>query len=100
MKIRFKFALLISVFWLTALPSPVLSNSFGESDSIRTESLNVHLNTTFFVAGESLLFRIYCVDAKGRPSIYSSTAYVELIGKDKKPLAQIKVKLLNGIGTG
>jgi hypothetical protein len=71
-------------------------------DAWRPESLAIHLNSTFFLTGESLLFNVYCF-TKGNPaarSALSSIAYIELIGEDQKPFAQMKVKLHNGIGNG
>lgn len=64
------------------------------------EFVTVHTNASFFVAGESLLFKIYCNDHAGRPSSVSSIAYVELIDKDKKPLTRIKIALHDGAGSG
>jgi hypothetical protein len=64
------------------------------------ETILIHLNSTFFLTGENLLFSIYCVNPAGKRSDLSLLAYVELIGEDQKPLKQMKVRLENGVGNG
>lgn len=65
------------------------------------EMITAHLNTTFFLAGETLYFQIYCLDAKtGKLSPLSKVAYAELVGSDGKPLARMKVSLDHGVGSG
>jgi hypothetical protein len=66
------------------------------------ESLMLHLNTTFFLTGETLHFKIYCLDknSSGKISQLSSVAYVELVGEDQQPLTQMKVRLEKGVGHG
>ena len=66
------------------------------------ETIVLHLNSTFFVAGETLFFQVYCFEGStlSKLSGVSSLAYVELIGVDQKPVAQMKVTMKNGMGSG
>jgi hypothetical protein len=75
-------------------------SSHQAKDSLGSEYLRLHLNTSFFLTGESLLFKAYCFSRSGKLSGLSTIAYVELIGEDQRPLAQLKIVLKNGVGSG
>jgi hypothetical protein len=65
------------------------------------ESMMVHMNTDVFLTGENLLFKLYCVESTSSTmSEISKMAYVELIGENHKPVAQIKITLEHGEGYG
>jgi hypothetical protein len=72
------------------------------SAEFHREIINLHLNTTFFLAGETLLFKVHCLNAddSAKQSSLSSVAYIELVGEDGRPAAQLKVVLKNGVGSG
>lgn len=64
------------------------------------EKLFVHVNKTFYVAGEILWFKIYDINgATNKPFDFSKVAYVELLNKDNLPVIQTKVSL-NQAGGG
>ncbi len=65
------------------------------------ESIFVHFNTSLFLAGESLYYKIYCLNKDtNKLSTISRIAYVELIGEDHEVVFKHKVKLESGIGFG
>ncbi|HEY2649999.1 MAG TPA: hypothetical protein VGI38_12440 [Puia sp.] len=65
------------------------------------EKVFVHTDKTFYLAGETVWFKIYAVDASfHKPVTTSSVSYVEILSKDLKPVAQAKVALSNGNGAG
>jgi len=65
------------------------------------EKLYVHLDKTFYLAGEILWFKVYYVEgSSNKPFDMSKVAYVELLDKDNKPAMQAKVALENGYGNG
>ncbi|GGB26062.1 hypothetical protein GCM10011511_57520 [Puia dinghuensis] len=65
------------------------------------EKLFVHVDKTFYLAGETLWFKIYAVDASSDiPDSLSAVSYVELIDRDQKAVLQEKVQLRNGKGDG
>lgn len=65
------------------------------------EKLFVHLERDFYLTGEIMWFRIYSLDATlHRPSDVSKVAYMEILDVSGKPVAQSKVKLSGGKGTG
>jgi hypothetical protein len=71
------------------------------TEKIYREHLHIHLNNTFFVTGETLLFSIHCHTSEDhRNSTLSSLAYLELIGENQKAAFQIKITLVNGVGSG
>jgi hypothetical protein len=90
------------VLFLNARAQVMPPSGYKTPEQWQPESLSVHLNSTFFLTGESLLFNIYCFtkDHPAERSPLSSIAYIELIGEDQKPFVQMKVKLQNGIGSG
>ncbi|CAA9299789.1 MAG: hypothetical protein AVDCRST_MAG56-5327 [uncultured Cytophagales bacterium] len=65
------------------------------------EKLFVHLDRTYYLTGESLWFKLYCVDGVGhRPLHLSQVAYLELLGPDRKPVLQTKVSLADNERSG
>lgn len=65
------------------------------------EYISTHTNTTVLVAGESLLFKIYCVNQSSNTlSQLSKVAYFELVDSDRKTIVQNKILLENGTGQG
>jgi hypothetical protein len=67
-------------------------NQYGKA--ALPEKLFVHLDRTFYLTGESLWFKVYCVDGiMHRPLGVSQVAYLELLDPDHKPVLQTKVSL-------
>jgi hypothetical protein len=65
------------------------------------EKLFVHTDKTFYLAGETIWFKIYAVDASfHKPIAISGITYIEILNKDLKPVVQTKVPMLNGNGNG
>ena len=95
MRLRF-----LICFFLLSMVRGIAQQQETASVPLPMESLSLHLNTKFFVVGENLLFKVYCTAADKSFTELSSIAYVELVGEDGKPLAQIKVRLQNGVGGG
>ena len=84
----------------------------AEKDSLQTsfdrfqtqalqEKLFVHVDKTFYLAGETIWFKVYDVDAGlHMPLPISGIAYIEIIDKDQKPLLQEKIEMASGKGDG
>jgi hypothetical protein len=65
------------------------------------EKVFVHTDKTFYLAGENIWFKLYCVDENfHKPSDVSKVAYVEIINAANKPVLQAKISLDNGSGNG
>ncbi len=65
------------------------------------EKLFVHLDRTFYLTGESLWFKLYCVDGiLHQPLRVSQVAYLELLDGDRKPVLQTKVSLADDERSG
>lgn len=64
------------------------------------EKIFVHPDKTFFLAGETLWFKVYDVEAAHHTPGASVIAYAELLDKDMQPVLQGKVALEQGKGSG
>jgi hypothetical protein len=65
------------------------------------EKIFVHTDKTFYMAGESIWFKLYCVDENFHtPSDISKIAYVEIVNAENKPVLQAKISLDEGNGNG
>jgi hypothetical protein len=65
------------------------------------EKLFVHLDRTSYLTGESLWFKLYCVDGvMHHPLRLSQVAYLELLDRDRKPVLQTKVSLADDERSG
>ena len=70
------------------------------SRSAANEKIYAHLNSQFLLAGETLLFKVYCVDRDNKLSDFSKVAYFELINDQGEPAFQGKIGLAHGMGHG
>ncbi|WP_394759791.1 hypothetical protein [Flavobacterium sp.] len=65
------------------------------------ESIFINTNTNTFLTGETLLYKIFCLNNTSNSiSIFSKIAYVELIDNTKKVIFTQKIFLENGVGNG
>ncbi|WP_124908322.1 hypothetical protein [Larkinella knui] len=101
--------LLAVVFLMLAGALPVRSQSNNPiRQSLETyrnralqEKLFVHIDRSFYVAGELMWFKINDVDGSlHQPLWLSKVAYLEVLDKENRPVLQTKVALANGSGHG
>ena len=65
------------------------------------EKIFIHLNSTFFLTGENLFYKIYCLNAETNTlSKISKISYVELVAKNKNVVFSHKIRLESGLGQG
>ena len=65
------------------------------------EKVFVHVDRSFYLAGEIIWFKIYCTDANSNSLLHlSKVAYVEVLDKDQQPVLQAKIALKDGVGDG
>ena len=58
------------------------------------EKLYLHTDRNFYLTGEIIWFKIYCVDGSfHRPIDVSKVAYLEIIDRDNESVLQTKVEL-------
>lgn len=70
-------------------------------NAISNETVFVHFNDNFLLAGEYLYYKINCLNAKDlRPSKISKIGYVELVGKNGESVFKHKIGLTSGVGQG
>ncbi len=82
----------------TATRSTSPGGVFGD---VPAETVFVHQSASQIFAGETLYYKVYCLDAGSfKPSPVSKIAYVALVGKDLVPVFQHKVRLKDGYGQG
>jgi hypothetical protein len=84
---------------ITFISSLIAGNCFSQKNDSYRETIHLHLNSHFYVTGETVLFTVYC-QHDAELSQLSSIAYVELVDAELKPVFQTKVKLERGIGSG
>jgi hypothetical protein len=98
------FFLLTSTHFTFAQNEPAASLQLqfqNYQSNVPQEKLYVHTDKTFYLAGETIWFKVYSVDASfHKPFPASRIAYIEIFNKDLKPVVQTKVSLLNGKGNG
>ncbi|WP_417558987.1 hypothetical protein [Mesoflavibacter zeaxanthinifaciens] len=71
------------------------------SEKISQEKIYVHYNSNFLVTGESLYYKIYCLNIDTNAfSELSKIAYLEIIDAEKKTVLKQKIQLNNGNGSG
>jgi hypothetical protein len=90
-------------------------SAFGQSDEINAlvksfnsyqsktvqEKVFVHTDRNFFVTGEVLWLKVYCMEATSNALLDLSTvAYAEILSVDNKPILQTKIELSQGTGYG
>ena len=95
--------------WLTCTVSRAQSNV---SDTIQKhfneyqqnnlqEKLFIHTDRDSYVAGETVWFKMYCVNAEDNSlSGLSKAVYAEVLDKDNQPVLQAKISLQSGTGGG
>ena len=65
------------------------------------EKLFVHTDRASYLAGETVWFKIYCVNAANNQLLdLSKVAYAEVLDKDQQPVLQAKISLKEGTGDG
>jgi hypothetical protein len=65
------------------------------------EKLFVHIDRTFYLAGETIWFKVYDIDGNSnKPLALSGIVYVEVLDKDQHPALQAKIEIRDGKGDG
>ncbi|MGO4772527.1 hypothetical protein ACEN2I_12750 [Flavobacterium sp. W22_SRS_FK3] len=79
-------------------------NSIPQNKSLNVsmqETIFVNTNTTTFLTGETLFYKLYSLNTiNNTPSLISKIAYIELVDNNKNSFQKNKVYLEKGIGTG
>jgi hypothetical protein len=91
---------LILVFVLQFFILPVRLFASGES-VFADESVFIQTDREVYVSGENLFFKLYIVDKNTHKlSVISKVAYVVLRDSESRPIANICMKITNGMGYG
>jgi len=70
-------------------------------DNAAQESVFVHYNSSFYLVGEYMFYRVYCLNAETKKlSQVSKIAYLELIADSGQRVFRQKISLKNGVGQG
>ncbi len=65
------------------------------------EKIYLSTDQSTYLTGETIWFSIYTIDATfHKPADVSAVAYVELLDRTNQPVAQAKIELSNGRGSG
>ena len=96
-------SLLISLSFARINAQVILKNKeqISRFNGISQERIFAHTNTSLFLSGEYLYYKIYCIDQNTKYlSSLSKIAYVVLISENGEQLFKQKIKLKNGVGSG
>lgn len=75
-------------------------NSYAQIEDFESETIYLHTNETTFITGETLLYKIYCINANSKElSKISKIAYIELMDSEGLLVNRSKIALKNGIGS-
>ncbi len=99
-KLIFTFALITYLIGISQSNSDFLSKNF---DKLPQEKIHLHYNNDFLLTGETLYYKIYCLNnnkTNNTFSKYSKVAYIELINSKNEKVIIHKVNLINGSGYG
>ncbi len=70
-------------------------------ENIILEKVFLHIDRTSYVTGETMWFKMYCVDGSlHRPLSLSKVGYIEVLDKNGKAVLQTKIALDHGTGSG
>lgn len=76
-----------------------LSKCIAQNNNFESETIFIHTNESTFITGETLLYKIYCLNANSKElSNISKIAYVEIIDNNGTCINRNKITLNNGIG--
>ncbi|MFA9370962.1 MAG: hypothetical protein ACERIH_04575 [Labilibaculum antarcticum] len=94
-----KTSIYIVLFLIVSLTINVASKA--EKTSHESEQIYVHVQKNVFIVGESVLFKLYCLNSVTKKiSKLSKVAYLELIDENGYAVAQKAVILDQGMGDG
>ena len=70
-------------------------------ESFPQEKVFAHINSNFFIIGEEILFKMYCLNSsENTMSTISKIGYIELIDENNNSVFKQKLRLKNGEGNG
>lgn len=100
-----KFLQVLLVFLLFTIgvksQSKLLTKKDLKYNYIFKEKIYVKLNSSLLLAGENLLYEVFCIsDRYKKPSTYSKVAYVELIDSNRENVFKHKIRLSKSVGDG
>jgi hypothetical protein len=106
-----KVTLLFSILCLLYISAPGLAQDhfqdslaawFGKyCKNVPREEMFIHTDRSDYIAGEDIWCKVFLVDRySSKPSYYSEIAYIELLNPDNRPVAQRRIKVLQGSGSG
>ena len=93
--------LLILVISSNSWAQKTIASNEKSLTTTTSETIFVHSNATTFVSGETLFYKLYCLNPENnKPSNISQIAYVELLDVKKNSVFKHKLFLENGMGQG
>lgn len=94
-----KTSIYLLLIWLILHSTSFSGNA--ETTKYASEQIHVHVQKNVFLSGESVLYKLYCINSITlKPSTISKVAYIELIDENGYAVAQDEVILNNGMGSG
>ena len=80
---------------------PVQESLLQFPENTLQEKIFLHTDKTFYLAGELIWFKMYCVESSSHKLLdVSKVAYADVLDKNNKPVLQVKISLDKGEGNG
>ncbi len=100
-KFFFVAVLLLSCKQILFAQNNISQNELNEIDKNLNEAIFINTNSNSFLTGETLLYKISCVNkTTNMPSKYSKVAYFDIVDSERKTVVSQKIFLENGNGSG
>jgi len=94
-------ALLISSGQILTAQNLNSPTELNRIDKTLNESIYISTNTSSYLTGETLLYKVFCIDNTTQSAkTQSKTAYIELVDSNKKSVFRHKIFLKDGTGNG
>ncbi|MFC6998371.1 hypothetical protein [Rufibacter roseus] len=90
------------IAWGQTEPGQFVQNQFqAYQPKVLQEKLFVHTDKEFYLAGETIWFKIYSLEGSThKPLEVSKVVYLELVDRQQKPILQAKVLMEEAMGKG
>lgn len=89
------------IYFILLLQLVVLSNSYSKAGTTCSEIGYLHTDRTVYIAGESIYYKLYVLDAATKKcSVMSKVGYVVLRAANSTPSLKIRVKIDAGMANG
>ena len=89
-----------TILWMILIAYSGMAQQLDCAAQLPYEKVALHLDKAYGIAGDSIWFKAYCLQANQEESLLSKVLYVEVYNETKKAIVQQKFKLVDGMTWG